>query len=363
MLSRELRDTSSALSVNILFIWTLIVVGCFSQATKQTCYTNHIKSFRHVFVYVTPGGCNGSTAFAHFLSDLLRLHGITSYPVSNECLKPWNNPFFEQADCNLTRATEMLVHDAEQRKMLLIMKATVSQLSQPGILPVLNASNASIIVYYRKDVMRRLVCIIRDCLYSQHVLSYPGYPVLSNGIRTRLCFERRRSPIHVQAFINVSTLPSNVLLLQASTSHWEERLPLQYRTAPIFSFEDLFAFEYTDKSATLSYLAWHGILTLANLPTECLWEWLLSRSSTRELEDMSDLVYDWNRINSFNSHVVASVDDSEEWDRRVLFAYSDPRTSPSSRVRCAMMTNGQRPLGNNSTTYLSGESISEQAKP
>lgn len=143
----------------------------------------------------------------------------------------------------------------------------------------LEMTGARFSVLYRRNVLDRLVCQVRDCFYK----SDGFFPVFAqNHSRTDLCFQRRQhKEIKTQAHLKVNKLPE---ALDTSTFHLES-LPIDMNTIRPQAYEDLFEFEYTTDETVFrsSIRSWTSLLEtmLDNVKEDIVEETLRPMMGTR----------------------------------------------------------------------------------
>jgi putative lipase involved disintegration of autophagic bodies len=128
------------------------------------------------------------------------------------------------------------------------------------MLKTLEEMGAKYAFTYRDNVFDRAICVTRDCFQKTSL----GYQVFSNGTEADLCFQRRQfSQEKILAYIN----NTDVLIdfMKRMKQQNEERMVFYkpfVSPAEMWSYEDLFLFEYTDSQAIYdqSVKAWSSFL-------------------------------------------------------------------------------------------------------
>jgi len=227
-------------------------------------------------IIVTEGGCSGSTAVGSYLRALFLAHDLDYMRnVHFEFLhtdahprKPnqWKNPFYHKIyqnmkalNLNISKDEIMVkaVHEAyeisRKKQKSMIFKANIKQFQT--FHKKFNDLNPTYYGVFRKDVLARCICMIKDCFY--HVIN-DGYPVFaSNKSQTDLCFQRRFRPeVKLQVVLTDAMHCMNVTR--------KAHAVMKKKSFPSVSEEELFLFEYSDNHEDLkkSAHAWENILKM-----------------------------------------------------------------------------------------------------
>lgn len=243
--------------------------------SQQQEEEQHQNKSSPLMVIVTEGGCSGSTAVGHYLRELVVAHGLDYmedvhfeffHTNKNPRKNRWKNPFYHNitveakaSNLNLTMNEMMLMSIKQAKKIAanqkkaMIIKAT-SQQYQEYRHSIKNLKPTYFGVY-RRDALRRCICMIKDCFYA---VRQDGYPIFAqNETRTDLCFNRR-----FQHDNSIQIMLTNARhCLQVTT---EAQTLLKTQSFPSLPEEELFLFEYSQSSTDLqtSVKSWARILEL-----------------------------------------------------------------------------------------------------
>lgn len=215
----------------------------------QASVRAHTSGEPHAPLMFVTQGCDGSTAILGHAYKILALHGVDPGPsnVQKELLDPKRNPYIKAANYDVVEAMKMLVDEHTRNHTTLVFKsiygrdlaATLdSRLRQLGTMAVYNT---------RRNVLDRLVCMIRDCFVDTSADSMYGYPVDNDGKPSGLCFDRRDSDHsegqEYRAILNISNIVINLNhIVQTELDQEAEIQNAGYEVGKAV-YEDLVAFE------------------------------------------------------------------------------------------------------------------------
>ena len=179
--------------------------------------------FESPFVVITEGGCSGTTAVGGYIRKIIRGHGFdylkggafeflhtNKNPRQNKSKNKFYHEILKEKDISAEDANyeEVMVESikraqarATEAGVFFFFKADVGRLRKNrGLKEGLDSLGASYSGVYRRNVLDRCICEIRDCFSAAKDFGFPVFA--ANGTRTDLCFQRREHPeIKIQARI------------------------------------------------------------------------------------------------------------------------------------------------------------------
>jgi hypothetical protein len=197
--------------------------------------------------------CSGSSITIQVAKKILEAHGYDVF-AGKEPNVPRRNKFYDEAVENLRKKLSKeptpsqivaesfkIIHEKTKswNKILLIKLSNIRE----DMLQPLKEMGAKYAFTYRENVLDRAVCVTRDCFQKNNL----GYQVFSNGTRSELCFDRRKSKEKIFAYMN--NTDAMIHFMQNLKNENKQRM-VDYKSfvtpAAMWSYEELFAFEYTD---------------------------------------------------------------------------------------------------------------------
>ena len=243
-----------------------------STIQKTNNHNSSPISYGTPFIIVTEGGCSGTTSIGSYIRSIIKAHGLQHLPrvtfeflnahKKNPRTNKYKNIYFqqiinernisiEQAKDNIDIILQSIQRaqiDAIKSESFMFFKASAPQynlLYQNLTNYLMNVSYAGV---YRKNVLDRCICMVRDCF--QEAQGYGNAVVALNENTTTdgtggetieitdLCFNRRKHPdVNVQA--NFTNVTGCIMEDQGRVDY----LKLQRNVFDSFSSESLFQFE------------------------------------------------------------------------------------------------------------------------
>jgi hypothetical protein len=218
---------------------------------------------------IITGPCSGSSITIQVAKHILEAHGYQVF-AGKEPNVPRRNRFYDEAleklrkrlkkeptSSQIVAESFKILNDItiKRGKILLIKLSNIRE----DMLEPLKEMGAKYAFTYRDNVLDRAVCVTRDCFQKNNL----GYQVFSNGTRSELCFDRRKSKDKILAYIN--NTDAMIDFMQRLKIENEKRL-VDYKPfvtpAEMWSYEELFVFEYTDSRKVFdqSVQMWSGFL-------------------------------------------------------------------------------------------------------
>mmetsp|Transcript_4826 Transcript_4826/g.9206 ORF Transcript_4826/g.9206 Transcript_4826/m.9206 type:complete len:342 (-) Transcript_4826:106-1131(-) len=221
-------------------------------STRRNYRKNHVDNFPRMII---TGPCSGSSISIQVAKYILEAHGY-DVVAGKEPSTPRRNKFYNEAVENLWQRLQkeptpsqivaesfrIINENTKKRNKILLIK--LSNIREDMLQP-LQEMGAKYAFTYRDNVLDRAVCVTRDCFQKNKL----GYQVFSNGTQAELCFDRRQSKDKIFAYIN--NTDAMIDFMNRLKTENEKRL-MYYRSyvtpAEMWSYEDLFDFEYTDSN-------------------------------------------------------------------------------------------------------------------
>lgn len=274
-------------------------------------------------------GCDGSTAILYHAYNILSLHGIEAGPpnVQKELLDPKRNPFIGVQNQDIIVAMKRLAEDRRQNNFTLVFKSILGRDDVATLDARLIAMGTLAVYNTRRNVLDRLVCMIRDCFVNTEPSGPYGYPVDANGKPSDLCFDRRSSEEEeagtttddsdYKAYLNVtnvfdegtggnvSQIVYNLNFFIREQDKGEKMLKDAGYHAARLTYEDLVAFEEDRKEVSISATAWSELLTSwgVNPSKQKVENYLRKNAGSRQPAPTRDVVYNIEELRSaFEQH-------------------------------------------------------------
>jgi len=283
-----------------------------SLQNAQPIILEEKKTFPHLAV-VFDGGCSGSTAVSHFMEEIIIGHGLQRFDKGKfEFLnihsprKKQKNPFyvFNTTDIDVQNnigKEEILIEsvknagiEANNTGQLFYFKAGYIHTNYShAYRKPFDDIGVKFIGLYRENILDRCICTANDCFTEK-----AGYPVLENGNKTTICFDRRGSKLITKT--NVLTNFTNPI--SCLKPALKKQTKIKEGDFPSVSVESLFAFEYSgdDDTWDMSIEAWMTILKpflLDSLNKSLLQKSLKKYRGVRHsLKPHSELVYNFDDL-------------------------------------------------------------------
>ena len=198
-------------------------------------------------------GCSGSSLTIRAIRKFLQSRGYNVNQGNPEVYKPLHNSMFELAqelspnessDIDvIVNATLMLKQEAFQNGQMVVYKWGPKNLK-----PLLKRTRGDLLFgsMYRKNILDRVVCSIRDCFTFGRNLGYPVFA--GNGSKTNLCFDRRKNGEKTKAYID-STAKMVKRVKELEEKELQEAQLKAFDFPFQVTYEDLTEFEYTDEES------------------------------------------------------------------------------------------------------------------
>ena len=152
---------------------------------------------------------------------------------------------------------------------------------------------------YRKNILDRVVCSVKDCFSGGVAVGYPVFAV--NGSKANLCFNRRKTGAKTKAYnFSIESMVERI-------RHLEEQIQGKLKAFDFpfqVTYEDLTDFEYTDEDSvwSTSFNAWTRMLStyVANNWTsedaKLLKDMMHPMRNTRNISHHEDVIQNYQEV-------------------------------------------------------------------
>lgn len=251
-------------------------------------------------------GCSGSTATLTLVIELMEAHGVHSFPMPYEYLKPEKNGVYlgllHDKHANDTSDEWKSIYDqellieaihktneqAQAKGQTLIFKADWGRIyNRPELVErLIQDFGAVFSATHRENVLDSCVCFVRDCFFPAPMQRKLGFPVdAQDGNQSNLCFERRQNKqLRTLAYLTdpVACVKNREWVANQITTAVRDWI----QPSKMEPTESLFAFQYSNDTKTVmqSTHAWSEFLKSflgSELNTTLIQQELQRRMATR----------------------------------------------------------------------------------
>jgi len=247
-------------------------------------------------------GCSGSSILMDMARGMLEAHRVSwNTPgggKSGELVKHAGNPFFTKEGgmgVALTKANEY----AKSKHATLVFKEQGAQSKEfRDAAPALLSMGTYVVHAYRKNVLDRMVCQIKDCFLTPHY----GVPVGPDGSTWRLCFERRVNETEATGYtakLNTKTLKHNLKeFLGKPFAEWSRIKDAGFEGFPTLAAEDLLDFEHDASALPRALIAWDKFMAAWGVrpTTATIKKYLTEYVGKYAAEPQSKTIYNFDRV-------------------------------------------------------------------
>jgi len=209
-------------------------------------------------------GCSGSSVLMDIARGILQTHGVsTNTPgggKSGELVKPHWNPFFNEAEGMGVALTKARDYAMQQNGTLVFKEQGAQSQAFRDAGPALLSMGTYVVHAYRRNVLDRMVCQVKDCFLSSRY----GVPVGPDGKESRVCFARRSDKRKAEGYsakLNIGRLRANLKAFLRKPDAERSRISRSgFQNYPSIVAEDLLDFEHDASAFERALITWERFM-------------------------------------------------------------------------------------------------------
>jgi len=188
----------------------------------------------------------------------------------------------------IVNATLMLKQEAFQNGQTVVYKW-----GDGGILkPLMHRTRGNLLFgyMYRKNLLDRVVCTVKDCFPGGAAFGYPVFAI--NGSKTDLCFNRRKTGrAKTKAYIfSIESMIESIRNLEKQTQKKLKAFDFPFQV----TYEDLTEFEYMDEDSVWS--------TSLNAWTRMLSTYVANNWTSEDAKLLKDMMHPMRNTRNMSHH-------------------------------------------------------------